>query len=178
MRSCTVWSGTRSASPPAMAARTASERRVAHSASSVSDQVVSGDDIDLVSALLGLVPSEASAAVAGAAPGLDIVLPTVPGADDMDLVVGEPLAEEAVVLGEDRLDFADQDAFADRAAHVQAGVLERIEAAVSLEDDDLSTVGGDDPALLIVEVRHSAGKPFGHLEPTSLKRLSDAARQS
>ena len=58
---------------------------------------------------------------------------------------------------------ADQQTFADGPALVQAGVVQSVEAALPLEDHDLTAILRDDSAALVVEVRHAPGKQLSHL---------------
>src|SRR5262245_50929164 len=103
----------------------------------------SSADIDLSSSLDGVEPPQPDAPVGGALTGLDVVLPAVPGTDDVDLAGREAVADMPLLLVEHGLDLADQHALADRAAHVAADVLEGEVPAVPLEDEDLARADRD-----------------------------------
>src|SRR5436190_4293105 len=100
-------------------------------------------DKDLAFPLLDLDAAQPRAGVAGVAPRAHVVLVAVPGADDVQLV-GEVVAEAALLLVETLDDPVHQHALAHRPAGVRAAVLPGIEPAVQAEDPDLGAVHVDD----------------------------------
>src|SRR3954462_5357093 len=105
-------------------------------------------DKDLAFPLLDLDAAQPRARLAGVAPRADVVLVAVPGADDVQLV-GEVVAEAALLVVETLDDPVHQHALADRPAGVRAAVLPGVEPAVQAEDPDFRAVHVDDhPATL------------------------------
>src|SRR5438067_9125073 len=116
------------------------------------------------------------AAVAGAFAGLDVVFITMPGADEMQLV-GKGLAFIGAIGGDDVHHFVDQDAFARRAAGMDAIIAVGVILPVLEEHADLVLAGDHDPALAILEIGRLGDKAFGHLSslplvPAGLSRIS------
>src|SRR5680860_623369 len=174
MRSWIARSGTAAARPCSSTLPTSAPRRVTSSAQCAGRSVCgspcaataardgSGLDIDLIPSRRDVVAAQAPLAVTGELAGLDVVLPAVPGADDVDLFLGEPLTQAPLVLGHHRLDLAQHHALGHRTAHVQAVVLQRVEAAVVAQDDNLSAVHFDGASPLVVKIRDATCEPFSH----------------
>src|SRR5262245_28922796 len=150
-------SGMRSGSPTAPASAW-----VARSITSRS--MTSDDDIDPSVALNHLVAPKLEARIRCTFAGLELVLPAVPGADDVRLVLVVGLAEKAPVRSEEVHDPVPDDAFAGRAALVQAVIAVRVVGTSMPVDTDFEPVLADDAnsAILHLDVlanenlRHSA----------------------
>src|SRR5680860_1645047 len=174
MRSWIARSGTAAARPCSSTLPTSPPRRATSSAQCAGRSVCgspcaaaaacdeSGLDIDLVPSRRDVVTAQAPLGVSGELAGLDVVLPTVPRADDVDLLFGEPLTQATLVLRHHRLDLAHHHALADRTAHVQAVVLQRVEATVVAQDDHLPAVHLDGASPLVVKIRDATCEPFSH----------------
>src|SRR5262245_52300106 len=111
--------------------------------------LTSGDDIDVLAAAQHLIGFQPQPPVGRALAGLDVVLVTVPRADEMRLAVGEAVAVPGAVRPEHILDLVHDDALAGWPALMNAQVLVGVEAALPVEDADLCPVVGDDAALAV-----------------------------
>src|SRR3954452_5054528 len=104
---------------------------------------VSEADKDLAFPLLDLDAAQPRARVAGVAPRAHVVLVAVPRADDVQLV-GEVVAEAALLLVETLDDPVHQHALAHGPPEVGAAVLPGVQQAVQTEDPHLRAVHVDD----------------------------------
>src|SRR5579864_1358645 len=138
----------------ALASRTRSTERTAVSASA--------KDIDVTFALQRFIAAQLSPAIAGTGASLDVVLPTVPRTNEVDLRVGELLANQFLIRPEHRFDFAQDESLPDWAAHVQTVVLVRMEALTPTEDNHLAAIDADDLAITTFELRDIPGEPLFH----------------
>src|SRR5262249_12080598 len=77
----------------------------------------------------------------GTGPVLEVVLPPVPGTDDVDLIVREPLPNRRLVGGEDLLQLAEHLSLAHRSALMQAAILVGAQLALDAEHADLGIPG-------------------------------------
>src|SRR5262249_22205500 len=87
----------------------------------------------------------------------------VPGAHEMRLFRGEPLAEPGLVGREHILDLVHDHAFAARPALVQAEVLIGVELALPVEDADLAAVVKHDAAVAFGKVLYLLDEHFRHV---------------
>src|SRR5689334_20794883 len=87
----------------------------------------SATDIDAPLALDDVETVQSQRAITGVLARIDVVLPAVPGADQVGLGFGEPLAQASLIRAEYRLDPSEDGPFADRSAAVRALVLESVE---------------------------------------------------
>src|SRR5882757_4808705 len=152
----------------AMAAASASAARPSASAGG---STTSDDDIDASVALNHVVTLEPQARIGRAFAGLELVLPAVPGADDMRLVLVVGLAEIALVRAVELDHLVPDQALAGRAALMQAMIAVGVVGAAVPVDPDLDPVLADDADIAILHfdfiadknLRHPAGlPPLGH----------------
>src|SRR5680860_49671 len=173
IRSWMVRSPIAGAEPSSRSLSTSSRRRATTSAhcagrsacgstcsAAVGDE--SGLDIDLVPSGRDVIAAQPPLAVTSELAGLQVVLPAMPWADDVDFLLGEPLTQALLVLGHHRLDLAHHHALGHRTAHVQAVVLQGVEAAVVAQDDNLAAVHFDGAPPLVIEIRDASCQPFSH----------------
>src|SRR5215475_2982194 len=113
---------------------------------------VLGDDIDVVSLLDDLVLAQLETPVADELAGLEVVFVAVPGADEMHLVVGEIEPARRLVGHDPLFHLGDDQAFAGRAALVQADIAVGVELAVVLEHADFAIADEDDAAVAVVDL--------------------------
>src|SRR5882757_4731685 len=99
--------------------------------------VASDNDINGSIPLHGLKALETVLAVAGAFSGLDVELPAMPGADDVQIRLAEAHALIGLVGGDDFLDAMNQQAVAHRTALMRADVEERMQLSLGAHDADL-----------------------------------------
>src|SRR3984957_16486801 len=126
-----------------------------------------GDDIQILAFLHGLVLLELHLAVADALAGLHVVFHAMPRADEVHLVFGEEQAHRGLVRAQPLLDLGDGQAFACRAALVQAEIAVGVEFALMAEHADLIVADKDDPPIAIIEFRKLCDEFFRHLPFTS-----------
>src|SRR5690606_19005062 len=91
-----------------------------------------------------------------------VVLVAVPGAHDVELGLGELLAQELTTLAQHGLDLADDRPLTHRTTGVRAVVLVREELALVLEDEDLTAVDLHALADVVREVLHTTHVDLGH----------------
>jgi len=145
------------------------------SEAAVRSSVCSDEDIDLISLLGDLEATQLETPVDGALTGLEVVFVAVPRTDQVGLGIGEPLAEEALLLVEDGFDAAQDPAFADRAPLVDAAVLVGVEAAPVEQDANLGAPRFDEAPGVVGEVRPEPDQDLGF---AFLRRRSAAAASS
>src|ERR1700719_1776024 len=126
-----------------------------------------GDDIKVLALLHGLVFLQLHLAVADALAGLHVVFHAVPRADEVHLVFGEEQAHRGLVGAQPLLDLGDGQAFAGRAALVQAEIAVGEEFALVAEHADLIVADEDDPPVAVLEFRKLCDEFFRHLPFTS-----------
>src|ERR1700722_10018405 len=126
-----------------------------------------GDDIKLISFLHGLVFLQLHLAIADAFAGLHVVFHAVPRTNEVHLVFGEEQAHRSLVGTQPLLDLGDGQAFAGRAALVQAEIAVGVEFALVAEHADLVVADEDDPPIAILELRKLCDEFFRHLPFTS-----------
>src|SRR5580704_16036932 len=126
-----------------------------------------GDDIKILAFLHGLVFLQLHLAVADALAGLHVVFHAMPRTDEVHLVFGEEQAHRSLVRAQPLLDLGDGQAFAGRAALVQAEIAVGVEFALVAEHADLVVADKDDPPIAILEFRKLCDEFFRHLPFTS-----------
>src|SRR5580704_3125911 len=126
-----------------------------------------GDDIQILAFLHGLVLLQLHLAIADALAGLHVVFPAVPRADEVQLVIGEEQAHRGLVGAQPFFDLGDGQAFAGRAALVQAEIAVGEEFALVAEHADFVVADEDDPPVAILEFRKLCDEFFRHLPFTS-----------
>src|SRR3954464_15570872 len=109
---------------------------------------MSGDDIDVLSALHDLVAFQPQPPVGRTFAGLEIVFVAVPWADEVHLV-GESLPVPGSVGTEYVLDLVHDDAFAGRPTLMNAEILVGVERALPVKHADLFARMFDDTALAV-----------------------------
>src|SRR5580658_1722480 len=112
-----------------------------------------GDDIKVFSLLHRLVLLQLHLAIADALAGLHVVFHAVPGADEVHFVLGEEQAHGGLVGAQPLLDLGDGQAFAGRAALMQAEIAVSEEFALMAEHADLVVANEHDPAVAVLEFR-------------------------
>src|SRR6202035_4372144 len=122
-----------------------------------------GDDIKILAFLHGLVFLQLHLAVADALAGLHVVFHAVPRADEVHLVFGEEQAHRSLVGTQPLLDLGDGQAFAGRAALVQAEIAVGVEFALVAEHADLVVADKDDPPIAVLELRKLCDEFFRHM---------------
>src|SRR5580698_1943298 len=126
-----------------------------------------GDDIKILAFLHRLVFLQLHLAVADALAGLHVVFHAVPRADEVHLVFGEEQSHRGLVGAQPLLDLGDGQAFAGRAALVQAEIAVGVEFALVAEHADLVVTDEDDPPVAVLEFRKLCDEFFRHLPFTS-----------
>src|ERR1700739_3824493 len=122
-----------------------------------------GADIKVLAFLHGFVFLQLHLAVADALAGLHVVFHAVPRADEVHLVFGEEQAHRGLVGTQPLLDLGDGQAFAGRAALVQAEIAVGVEFAFVAEHADLIVADEHDPPVAILEFRKLCDEFFRHL---------------
>src|SRR5580693_1473979 len=122
-----------------------------------------GDDIKILAFLHGLVFLQLHFAIADAFAGLHVVFHAVPRADEVHLVFGEEQAHRSLVGAQPLLDLGDGQAFAGRAALMQAEIRVGVEFALVAEHADLVVADKDDAAIAVLEFRKFRDEFFRHL---------------
>src|SRR5580693_7551440 len=126
-----------------------------------------GDDIKILAFLHGLVFLQLHLAVADALAGLHVVFHAVPRADEVHLVFGEEQSHRGLVGAQPLLDLGDGQAFAGRAALMQAEIAVGVEFALVAEHADLVVADEDDPPIAVLEFRKLCDEFFRHMPFTS-----------
>src|SRR5262245_11358339 len=127
-----------------------------------------GEDIDLVSLLHHLVLAQLQFPVGDALAGLHVVFHAVPGTDEVHLGLREVETLRGHVRTQPLLDLGDGEAFAGRAALMQAEIAVGVELAFVPEHPDLVLTGEDDAAIAVLELRDFTDVLLGHAAPVSL----------
>src|SRR5579862_652495 len=143
----------------AIAAASAAEASASVSAGRSS---ASEDDIDASFALDHFVAFEPELWVRRTFAGLELVLPAMPGADDMRFALVVGLAEEALVRAEQIHHFIPDDALAGRSALVQALIAVGVQGSGVAVDPDLDPVLADDADIAILHLKFAADKDLRH----------------
>src|SRR5580704_2575696 len=110
-----------------------------------------GDDIKVFSLLHGLVLLQLHLAIADALAGLHVVFHAVPRADEVHLVFGEEQAHRGLVGPQPLLDLGNGQAFAGRAALMQAEIAVGVDFALVAEHANLVVADEDDTPVPILE---------------------------
>src|SRR5262249_40479502 len=105
-------------------------------------------------------------AVADELAGLEVVFVTVPGAHEVHLGFREIEPARGLVGQDPLFHLGDDQAFAGRAALVQADIAVGVELALVLEDPDLALPDEDDAAVAVADFRSLTDKFLGHSSPT------------
>src|SRR5579884_2653761 len=121
-----------------------------------------GDDIDVLPTSDHLEALQLQAAVRRAFARPQIVLVAVPGADEMNFLLGEFLPDPGAVRSQDVLDLMHEQALAGRPALMPAQIFVCIELALPMKDADLATVVLDDATFAIRKLRNAGNENFGH----------------
>src|SRR5579864_5354295 len=112
-----------------------------------------GDDIKVLALLHGLVFLQLHLAVADALAGLHVVFHAVPRTDEVHFVFREKQAQRRLVGAKPLLDLGDRQAFARRAALMQAEIAVGVKLALVLENADLVVADENNPALAVLHLR-------------------------
>src|ERR1700724_2746919 len=122
-----------------------------------------GDDIKILAFLHGLVFLQPHLAVADALAGLHVIFHAVPRTDEVHLVFGEEQAHRGLVGTQPLFDLGDGQAFAGRAALVQAEIAVGVKFALVAEHADLVVADEHDPPVAVLEFRKLCDEFFRHM---------------
>src|SRR5690242_8987072 len=135
-----------------------------------------GDDIKVFSLLQGLVFLQLELAIGNALAGLHVVFHAVPWTDEVHFVFGEIEAHRGLIRPQPFLDPGDRQAFASRAALMQAEIAVGVEFAIVPEHADLVVADKDDAAVAVLEFGKFPDEFFGHERRTSASHLGSRLR--
>jgi hypothetical protein len=97
----------------------------------------------------------------------------VPRADEVDLGVGECLADHGLVGSKHVLDLVHDQALAGRAALVQAQVRIGVTRAMPVQHADVVGAVPDDAPLAVGELRNLGDEDFSHFHTPCARRHDD-----
>ncbi|MCP3473315.1 hypothetical protein NLM33_23660 [Bradyrhizobium sp. CCGUVB1N3] len=128
------------------------------------------NDIDVPVPLDDLKLADAVLAVAGAAACLDVELPAMPRADQMQ-IFGKAHAVIGAIFRNDFFRPVHQDAFADRTALVRTKVEKGVEPALGAKHTDLLLPMFDQGAIAFLQI---CGSPSKNFHPISSRAMPHA----
>src|SRR4029079_3557443 len=121
-----------------------------------------GEDIHLIPFLDDLVAAQSQLAVGDTFAGLHVVFVAVPEAAEMHLGVGEIESFGRLVRAQPLFDLGNGQAFAGRAALMQAVIRVGVEFALVFEHPDFIVADKDDAAIAVLELRELTDELFSH----------------